>query len=177
MSSLLVLIVLLVSVGLAFLVLKWPGGMHLTFSQHAAKTKWSQLYYCLLFVITLPLLTYFLVRLASSKHLPAIFLDAALVAVIFQFLCTLVPEVGGVKTIVHRVLTGISAAAMLPLVAILAVASSLSTIAHAIAWCALILMAIILVVGLLHQRGFRYALLLQSSYYVVFFAVLFAAAI
>jgi hypothetical protein len=109
MQHLLLLVITLVTVGLIFTVTRWPGGMHMTFSQHAATSRWSKIYYALLFLVTLPLLMWFFVGwFVPDNNLPDTFLWFAGVAVLFQIICTWVPEEGGIKTTVHRTLTGIS---------------------------------------------------------------------
>ena len=72
-------------------------------------------------------------------------------------------------TIVHRVLTGISGIALLPVVFIIATVESISTGMRVISWVALIAMGVLLTVALLNQKGFKYALLLQMGYYLLFF--------
>jgi len=177
MQHLLPLVIALLIIGLAFTVIRWPGGMHMTFSQHAVATRWSKMYYSALFLVTLPLLMWFFAGwLVPEKHLLAAFLWFAGVAVLFQILCTFVPEEGGLKTKMHRVLTGISGVALLPLVVIIASSPSLPAVVNSLAWIGLGSMVVLLGIALKHQSGFRWALLLQVGYYAVFFVVLLAAA-
>lgn len=160
-------------VGLSYTVMKWPGGLHMTFSQHVARARRSAIYYAFLFLVTLPLLLWFIVGwLVPQKQLPSAFLWFAYVAVLFQIICTWFPEVGGWRTTAHRALTGISGIAMLPLVAMLATASSLSTTVRLSCWVALGFMVFLLAIALSHQKGYKWALLLQIGYYAAFFVVL-----
>jgi len=176
MQHLLLLVIALLVIGLAFTVVKWPGGAHMTFSQHAATSRWSKIYYSLLFMITLPLLMWFFAGwFVPEKALPAAFLWFAGIAVAFQILCTWVPEEGGTKTKVHRALTAISGIAMLPLVIIIATSSNLPGLVNIVAWVGLCVMTALLGVALKNQKGFRWALFLQIGYYATFFAVLLAA--
>lgn len=172
MRYLLLLQILLLSGGLLFVVRKWPGGLHMTFSQHAAVSRRSTQFYSLLFLITLPLLLWFFTHwLVPEKHLPVTFLVFAWIAVIFQILCTFVPEVGGLKTLIHRIFAGISGIALLPLVTIIAFSPSASKPVQVIALSSLLLMLVILGIAFTCQKRFRWALLLQVGYYVLFFTV------
>ena len=173
MQHLIILIILLLVVGLTFTAIKWKGGLHMTFSQHAATSRWSKIFYSLLFLVTLPMLMLFFVAwFVPTKNLPSAFLWFAAIAIIFQIACTWVPEEGGRRTTVHRILAGISGVALLPLVVIIATSPHLSLLLKNIAWVALFVMMILLGITLMNQKGYRYALLLQVGYYAVFFIVL-----
>jgi len=173
MQHLIIFIILLLIIGLTFTVIRWRGGLHMTFSQHAAANRWSKIYYALLFLVTLPLLMlFFIAWFVPTKHLPNAFLWFAATAIIFQIICTWVPEEGEGKRIVHRILTGISGVALLPLVGIIATSTYLSMILRNVAWVALFLMMVLLGIALVNQKGYRYALLLQVGYYAIFFTVI-----
>jgi hypothetical protein len=160
-------------VGLTFTVKRWPGGLHMTFSQHAAANRWSIIFYSSLFLVTLPLLLWFFASwFVPEKGLPAAFLWFAGIAVLFQIVCTWVPEAGGLRTIAHRTLTGISGVAMLPLVVMIAVSPNLSGLVRATAWAVLLIMVVLLGIALKHQKGYRWALLLQAGYYGAFFVAI-----
>lgn len=176
MQHLILLIIILLAGGLAYVPLRWPGGVHMTFSQHVARSRWSQIYYSLFFLVTLPLLLWFFVAwLVPEKRLPAAFIWFAVIAVIFQIACTFVPEVGGTKTKIHRVLTGVSGLAMLPLVMMLVSARYLSLFTRLVAAGMLLVMLVLLAIALRHQRGYSKALLLQIGYYTGFFIAVLAA--
>lgn len=173
MQHLLTLIIVMLVIGLSYTLIKWPGGMHMTFSQHAAATRYSKVYYSLLFLTTLPLLMWFLVAwLMPNKNLPGVFLGFAGIAVLFQILCTWFPEEGGRKTKIHRTLTGISGIAMLPLLLIIGVSASVPMAVRGVTWFGLIVMMILLGISLRNQKAYKWALLLQVGYYAIFFAVL-----
>ncbi len=170
------LVILLLVSGLAFTAVTWRGGVHMTFSQHAAATRWSKIFYAILFLITLPLLAWFVASwFVPHKHLPQAFVWFTCIAVLFQIVCTWFPEEGGWKTTLHRGLTGVSGIAMLPLVVILATSSGLSLFVRIASWAALCFMVTLLAVALSHQKGFKWALLLQIGYYSAFFLVLLLA--
>lgn len=173
MQHLGLLIVLLLIVGLTFAVTKWKGGLHLTFSQHVAPKRSSQVFYSVLFLITLPLLMFFFTDwLIPTKHLPTAFLLFAAVAVLFQIVCTWIPEEGGRKAVIHRILTAISGISLLPLMFIIAISTNLSIIVRNGAWIGLFIMITLLGIALRNQKGYRYALLLQIGYYAAFFIVI-----
>lgn len=176
MQHLLVLVIIVLVLGLTYTVTRWPGGLHMTFSQHAAVARRSAMYYSILFLVTLPLLVWFIGEwLTPQKHLPDAFLWLTCAAVLFQIVCTWFPEVGGWRTTVHRTLTGISGIAMLPLVFILATTSTLSAAVRFSAWVTLGFMVFLLVVALSNQKGHKWALLLQIGYYSAFFVELLMA--
>lgn len=176
MQHLLALVIIVLILGLTYTVTKWPGGLHMTFSQHVAIARQSAIYYAFLFLATLPLLVWFIGGwLVPQKQLPDAFLWFAYIAVVFQIVCTWFPEVGGWRTTVHRLLTGISGIAMLPLVIILATAPSLSVPVRLSAWAALGFMVFLLAIALSNQKGYKWALLLQIGYYAAFFVVLLLA--
>lgn len=176
MQHLLILIITVLILGLAYTVTRWPGGLHMTFSQHVAVARSSAIYYAFLFLATLPLLVWFIGGwLVPQKQLPDAFLWFTYIAVLFQIVCTWFPEVGGWRTTVHRVLTGISGIAMLPLVVMLAVASSLSVVVRFSAWFVLAFMVFLLAIALGNQKGHKWTLLLQIGYYAAFFAILLLA--
>lgn len=61
---------------------------------------------------------------------------------------------------------------MLPLMVMLATASSLTVAVRFSAWVALGFMVFLLAIALSNQKGYKWALLLQIGYYVAFFVVL-----
>jgi len=176
MQQLVLLTIFLLIIGLTFTITKWKGGLHLTFSHHAARNRSSKIFYSLLFLITLPILMWFFVAwFVPTNSLPRTFLWFAAIAVIFQIACTFVPEEGGRKTIIHRILAAISGIALLPLIVIVATSTKLSTTVHNAAWIALLVMVTLLGIALSNQKGYRYALLLQIGYYTVFFTIILMA--
>ena len=176
MQYLILLTLLLLIAGLAFTVLKWRGGLHMTFSQHAAVSRTASIYYSLLFLITLPILiTFFATWYVPANNLPTAFLWFAIISALFQLLCTWFPENGGNSTKIHRILTGISGITLLPLIIMVAVSSDFSLFVRSIAWLSLIVMVFLLSIALKNQNGYRYALLLQIGYYTAFFITILAS--
>lgn len=131
------------------------------------------MYYSLLFIISLPILyVFFVFWYVPSRSLPYYFIWFITAATMFQIGCTVIPETGKVKTIIHRLLTGISGAALLPAIFIIAIAANLPNITRAVAWLIAFIMTILLCIALANQRGYRWALLLQIGYYGAFFAAI-----
>ncbi len=163
--------------GLGATAVKLPGGLSKTFSQRVANDKTTEILYSLLFLLTLPMLyLFFAVWFVPSLNIPQYFLLFAAIAVIFQVLCTWIPERGGKIAAIHRILTGASGVALLPMVLIIATAQSISSSMRVVAWTVLFGMTALLTVALFNQKGFRYALLLQIGYYVLFFAIILLVA-
>ena len=117
-------------------------------------------------------MSFFAVWLVPTKNLPNAFLCFSAIATIFQIACTWVPEEGGRKTVVHRILTAISGIALLPLMVMIATSINLSMTARNAAWGGLLAMILLLGIAISKQKGYRYALLLQIGYYAVFFIVI-----
>jgi hypothetical protein len=173
MQHLGLLTLLILIVGLTFTVTLWRGGLHLTFSQHAATSRWAKIFYALLFLVTLPMLMLFFVAwFIPTNNLPNAFLWFATIASIFQIVCTWFPEDGGRKTTIHRVLTAISGIALLPLMVILAISTNISMNIRNAAWIGLLAMIALLCIALRNQKGYRYTLFLQIGYYTIFFIII-----
>lgn len=176
MQHLILLVVILLGAGLAYVPVRWPGGVHMTFSQHVAAERYSKVYYSLLSLLVLPVLLWFFITwFVPEKSLPVAFTWFATVAVVFQIACTFVPEVGGIRTTVHRILTGISGFAMLPLIIMLALAQHLSLFTRLVSLGMLVVMLTLLTIALRHQKGHSKALLLQIGYYAGFFIAILTA--
>ncbi len=150
---------------LLFLVLRWPLGLHKTFSMHAAQTKALSAYYTVVFCITMPLMTITFFAYApsnlSSYTAPALFL----IATIMQIACTFFPEKGARrKIILHRTLAGISAGALFLCLGVLAVDITAPHQTYALTGIAIMGFCAFLALVLKE----RYALLLQSAFYLAF---------
>ncbi|HET7673610.1 MAG TPA: hypothetical protein VFK11_03810, partial [Candidatus Saccharimonadales bacterium] len=88
--------ILITWMGLLFLLYKWKGNKSMSFSLHAAQTKAGQIYYFILFSITLPLFFLFILRwYAPFLGLSNIFIAVVLVGILGQILAIIVPAVGG----------------------------------------------------------------------------------
>lgn len=158
-------------IGLAFIVVKWPLDRHHTFSQHVARQRVSIYYYVALFsVVFPPLLVFFYRWFAPTFNLPNLFLVLVTISCVLQLACALVPETGGWKSNLHRLLAG-SSAVMLPPslgVLLLSVPDGHNLI---IAIASAVMLAVIAYVILNkgHPRNF---LVLQTVYFLSFFSTI-----
>lgn len=160
--------------GLLFLIKKWPKNIHYTFSQHAATNKASTLYYICLFTVTLPILAIFLFAwLVPTFNISALFVVLISLSLIFQYACTFVPEVGtNLKN--HQLLAGISGLLLLPGLVVLLYASGVDSIDKIITVASMVIMTGIVIRAASHKT--KYALILQSGYFIAFFAPIIAIA-
>lgn len=163
-------------VGLSLVVRYWPQGMSKTFSQHVASSKRGILYYTLLFTVVLSiLLVFFIGWFVPYFGLSAWFTFFLVFSAATQYLCTLVPETGGKKSQLHRMLAGASAVALLPVMAILARSNNISAAARAITLASLVVMIWIVATIAYRKAEHKYFLILQSLYFLAFFVAVLSA--
>lgn len=176
MQSLGALAIFILICGLLFLVLKWPQSKHVTFSGHAAAYKHTIIYYNLLFTIFLPLLIIFFATWFVPKlHLSFYFLVFIIASSILQYVVTIIPETGGWKTKYHRFLAFFSAILLLPPIAIIAFANSVSMTGRITAFFGLIVMIGIICTIAIRRGKQEYLLLFQIGYFTAFFVTILAA--
>lgn len=138
------------------------------------------MYYILLFSIALPLLLLFFIDwFIPTFHMPQLATTLLILAAVTQFLCTLIPETGGVKSYIHRILASLSAISLLPVVAII-VANSGDTTAETISAICFVSMVGVVAVGAVRALSTKkiehdYVLIFQSSYYLAFFVAVLSA--
>jgi hypothetical protein len=170
------LAVALLLLGLSFVVIKWPQGKHLTFSQHVAKQKESIVYYTLLFGVVLPILILFFVGwFTPTFKLNPWFNVLLIVSSITQLSCTLIPEVGGWKTQYHRALAGISAICLIPALLFVVIANQVSMTARVLSAVGVLAMLVIAVIVAKNNGKHSHFLILQSAYFVAFFIPILVA--
>jgi hypothetical protein len=155
--------------GLAFVAYKWPHGRHKTFSQHVATQRIAVIYYCLLFLVVLPLLVaffagWFVPHFGANQWLTIFVILAA----IFQSACTFVPETGGRKTVWHQALAGLSAICLVPAMAVLLLCPALSLAGQVAAVFALATMAGCIYLVSKAKGSPRNFLLIQCAYFAAF---------
>lgn len=162
----------ILTVGLAFLVLRWPQNKHFSFSQHAAAQRFTIYYYILLFSLVLPLLTtFFLGWFVPHFQLPEWFSFFVVLSAATQYSVTLVPEVGGWKTRYHRHVSGLSGILLVPSLFVLLLADTVSSPSRVVTSIALAVMLTVVAISLLHKNQ-KYMLPLQASYYSAFFSAI-----
>lgn len=159
--------IILLLIGLFFLVKKWPKDIHHTFSQHAATNKQSVIYYICLFAIVLPMLAIFLFGwLVPTLNVSVAFVILISLSLILQYACTLVPETGtNIKN--HQALAGMSGFLLLPSSIVLLYASGIDLIDKVITAVSIVVM-IGIVMRVVYNKV-KYALILQTIYFIAFF--------
>jgi hypothetical protein len=174
--SLVLLSFAILTIGLAFILLKWPSGVDHTFSQHIAKRKSSIIYYIVLFTIVLiPLILFFILWFGPTFLMPIWFYVFVWTAIIAQFLCALIPEVLGWKENAHRALAFTSAVAIMPITLLIALNNNIVALPRVLAFVGLVFMIYLVIIMAKHNARHPKVLIIQSSYFVVFFGVLIAA--
>jgi len=159
--------------GLLFLICRWPRGRNYTFSQHAAGQRSSILYYIALFATALPMLYIFFWKYFVPHYkLPALTLGLIGASATAQIGCTLVPEIGDRHTTVHRVLAGLSAVLLPPVLLILLMSPPITLLDKLWVGAAFVLMTGVIGATLYTKQLRLPALLLQATYFTVFFAAL-----
>ena len=178
MKYTLLLSVLILVAGLAYLVIRWPQGKGKTFSQHAAAQRATIYFYIALFLIVNPLLAVFFYGYFIPKYELSLFFSGAIfLAIVAQFVAAFVPEVGGWKSRVHRQAAGWSAFGLFLATASIVVEHSLPlpirivgamTVAFML-WCSSLTLRSTLSRKLFEHN---YFLWLQVGYYALFFTVI-----
>ena len=164
------LAVIILILGLSFVAIKWPEGKHLSFSQHVAKRKVRIIYYSVLFAAVLPLLLmFFLSWFAPTFKLSAWFGIFIVVSSATQYVCTLIPEVGGRKTRYHRLLAGASALFLVPALLVLLFSNTIEPIEKLVIIVSLCIMLGIIFAISKNKGQHKQFLLLQSLYFGAFF--------
>lgn len=166
----------LLIVGLLFVVVKWPHGTHLTFSQHVAKQRSSILYYIALFSVTLPLLMLFFIGwFVPTFNVAAWFSVFLIISCICQYACVFIPETGGWKSTYHRLLSGISGICLVPLLIILLWTPSLDLTEKYMIVGGLAIMASVLYDVISHKKEqYEPTYIHQAVFYCAFFVPIVA---
>jgi hypothetical protein len=176
MQSLALISFIVLMCGLSFLVFKWPKSIHVTFSGHAARNKFTIIYYNILLTTVMALLILFFSSWFVPRfHLSLWFLVCIFISCIFEYLATVVPEIGGWKTTFHRIVTGVSVFFLLPSMVFISLAEHISFLGRITAMVSLSIMVSIIGVVALRRSKQRYHLFLQTGYYLAFFFAIFAA--
>ncbi len=170
MQALGALSILILTFGLIVIPVAWPLDIKHTFSQHVARHKASITYYIALFSVFLVAFSVFYIGwFIPTLQLPFYTSILYCVAMITQYTCTFIPEIGGMKSVLHRILAATSAFTLIPLtLALLTIPSP----AMRVTVLASVSIMIILPIIFLHKRLKRYlgeSYLIQALYYAAFF--------
>lgn len=161
---------LLLAIGLAVIPNIWPLGIHASFSQHIAGKRSSIIYYVVLFLLTLPIFQLFIYNwFIPTIHAPIYFGHIVATSCIFQIACTLVPETGGSKTRIHRLLAGASGILLIPALIILITANTLDALSTILLTTGLGTMVVVLYILKKGDGRHPRFLVLQAAYFSAFF--------
>lgn len=179
-KNLILIVSLITVIGLSVILKVWPYGINRTFSQHVARHKASIIYYILLFSIILPLLLLYIFNwFIPTFNPPALFGFLLVLASVSQYGCVLVPETGGRKTFMHQMLAFLAADCLLPATLVVALTPAVSPIGRAVAAISSLLMATIIAIfvkAYTKNKGqHKYLLVIQASYFALFFITLIVA--
>lgn len=167
MELLLLLILAILAFGLTGLIWLWPRGREFSFSQHAAQNRSATLYYAALFLIVMPLLVaYFVLWFQPELGAPTSFVVCIVLAAILQIACTFFPEKGRWIGL-HRWLAGLSAALLIPSLALLLLAN-VAPLSRGVIVGGIIVMLTMMVM-LARDKKKRVPYALQLVYYAAFF--------
>ena len=167
MELLLLLILAILAFGLTGLIWLWPRGREFSFSQHAAQNRSATLYYAALFLIVMPLLVaYFVLWFQPELGAPTSFVVCIVLAAVLQIACTFFPEKGRWIGL-HRWLAGLSAALLIPSLALLLLANVAPLSRGIIVGGIIVMLAIVVILARDKKKRVPYAL--QLVYYAAFF--------
>lgn len=164
--------------GLLFLVWFWKNKKHreMTFSQHAAQTRASQIYYFLLFALAMPPFVWFIISWFTPKfELPIWFNVLTVVASIFQAIAVSVPETTGWRVPVHRNAAFMMALCMPIALTFLLFTPALLMVPKFITAAAIIWQLIVIVLFIPNKGYHRRVQFLQVSYITVYHLAIIAA--
>lgn len=153
----------------------WGPDYTKTFSRLVARKKSSTVAYFLLFTIFLSLFTVYITCVFIPKlGLSDVFLSTFIIGVVAQFVCVIVPEIGGLKTRIHLVAASIMSVSVFAQVAIILFATELSLIAFLVNTSALVIMVAVVAIVLFRLRIVRHELALQSVYFLAYLGAILA---
>ncbi len=156
--------------GLLFVALHWPHGIHKTFSQHVALKRASILYYFALFALVLPIIFIFFKNyLIPELALSNVVLLLVGLSSLAQIGCTLVPELGGLKAIIHQIFAGVSALLLIAVLMLISKSNSISAFDRVSIFVCMAMMTTIIGFVIFWKKTKLPALLLQASYFSLFF--------
>jgi len=96
--------IVIIWLGLAFLVYKWPGKLDMSLSRHAAQTKRASVYYALLLMPAVTVFYIFMTKwFMPTFQLPMIAQYILATGVLGQYVACLVPDTKGMASKIHQV--------------------------------------------------------------------------
>lgn len=159
-------------IGLLLLLYKWKGDKSLSFSHHAAQTKAGQIYYFVLFAITLPLFFLFIWRwYVPTLKLPDVFIGIVIVGILGQLLAVLVPALGGTKERIHNFGAYSMAVSLIPASIFIAL-GSIPSVVEIFALISVAYLTASVVLFFMFPRLSAHYLYFQSAYILTFHALI-----
>lgn len=161
--------------GLFFLVYKWRGEPHMSFSLHAAANRKAYLFYLVLFVITLPMFLIFVTKwFVPILHLSNTFTYLVIAAILCQFIAAIIPEVEGVRARIHRFSAGIVTFLLIPATFLLVNAKNIPLSIRALAMAAGLFMVVVWGLYVWIESFNKHFLYFQAAYVAVFHLTILA---
>ena len=137
----------------------------MTFSEHAAQTRGSIVYYLVTYSIHLLAFYVFIVNwFVPAFRLPTIFTVVTVVAVLGELVALLVPTTGGRKTMVHDAASFLMLALLVPLSGMIAVSHHFTDFVRIFAALVVVVMVGICVLFVFHKSAKKCQLIYQVVY-------------
>ena len=155
--------------GLLFMIWYWKGSVDKTFSQNAARSKTTIIYYALLWLICLPLFSWFmLIPFYEALELNILFRIFAILASLGMLIAALIPETTGWKINVHRYSAFLMAWCFVPLSLLISLSPTASNLAKVVSFSSVLFMLLSAIY--LYRRDAEHPklLILQGIYIAVF---------
>jgi hypothetical protein len=151
--------------GVAYMLHRWPADLKKTYSQNAARTQGSIVYYGVLVLTFVAMLCTFAYSwLIPALHLSVVFTSAFSIGAMAQAVAGIVPETHGCKTRVH-----VNAAYVMyysTVVMVVALVLGISMPAKLLVVAMLVLMAAAVAVGTFSAKLRQHAVILQTIHFV-----------
>lgn len=161
--------------GLLFVLYKWPGNASMSFSLHAAQTKAGQLFYLILFLVSLPLFYLFIIQwFVPTFQFGWLFVTLVTIGVIGQFVAVLVPALPGKKELIHNAAAYTMGLTFIPLSFMIALAD-VSIVARYITGAAIVYMLMAPLLYAFVRRTHAYYLYFQAAYILAFHIIVLVA--
>lgn len=167
--------IILTWIGILTVIRIWKGNVSKTISQHAAQSRSGQVFYFLLFTLTLSLFCIFVYGwLVPAFGLPIWFRICIGMGVFCQMLAVAIPETRGWRVPVHRYSAFMMSLLLIPAGAVFISSAFAGTIRMS-ALCAVFIQFLIAAILIPRQGYHRHILWLQMAYVALFHIVIIVA--
>ena len=156
---------------LLFMIWHWKGDITKTFSQNAARSKTTIIYYALLWLICLPPFAWFILfPFYDSLELNSVFRVFGLLAALGMLVAALIPETTGWKVKVHRTAAFTMAWCFVPLSLLISLSSVVSGFAKVVSFSAAVFM-LLSALYMYRRNAVHPKLLILQGIYIAAFQV------